>query len=283
MQSEQFQLHADIEQHHWWFVARRKILASLVEAVLPPSPTTTIVDVGCGTGANLASLAERYDCVGIDTSSHAIRLARTHFPRVRFVHGTAPRDLNGVLDHTRMVLLTDVLEHVSDDFAMLSQLLAATQPGTYFLLTVPAELSLWSEHDQAFGHYRRYDLARFRQLWSGLAVRQVFASYYNSRLYPAVKLARLWSRRRGRARGVAGTDFAMPNRLTNAALAHCFGGERHQLIRLALGESTTPYRRGVSLMAILQRDSGLLEPRAKPLDVPADHYDPAVQLVTAEA
>ena len=73
MRSEQFELHADIEERHWWFVARRKILGSLIESVLTPSRATTIIDVGCGTGANLAGLAGRYDCVGIDSSSQAVR------------------------------------------------------------------------------------------------------------------------------------------------------------------------------------------------------------------
>ena len=281
MQSEQFQLHADIEERHWWFVARRRIITSLVEALVPPSPTSTIIDVGCGTGANLASLAGRYDCVGIDASSHAIRLARGRFPQVRFIHGLAPRDLNGVMDRTRLVLLTDVLEHVSDDFAMLSELLAAAQPGTYFLLTVPAGQALWSDHDRAFGHYRRYDIPRFEQLWGGLAVRQVFVSYYNARLYPAIRLARLWSRFRGRAGGVAGTDFSMPRAATNGLLARCFAGERHKLVRLAQGKSAAPYRRGVSLKALVERGGGPLEPRKKPPGVPGDYYDPSAELVTA--
>ncbi len=283
MQSEQFQLHADIEQRHWWFIARRRILTAVVESVLPPSRTTTIVDVGCGTGANLAGLAERYDCVGIDASSHAVRLARARFPQIRFLHGLAPRDLEGVIERTRLVLLTDVLEHVADDFAMLSELLAASEPGTYFLITVPADLALWSEHDKAFGHYRRYDMERFQLLWQGLAVKQLFASHYNARLYPAVKLARRWNRWRKRAYGEAGTDFVLPNRLTNSLLAECFGGERHKLVRLAKGEPLAPYRFGVSLMALLQREAGPIEPRRKPRELPGDYYDPAAQLVTADA
>ncbi|HEY2251089.1 MAG TPA: class I SAM-dependent methyltransferase, partial [Planctomycetaceae bacterium] len=87
MQSAQFQLHAEIEERHWWFVARRRILRAIVEQLVPPSSEATVIDVGCGTGANLASLAADYRCIGVDTSSEAIRLARKRFPAVRFIRG----------------------------------------------------------------------------------------------------------------------------------------------------------------------------------------------------
>jgi trans-aconitate methyltransferase len=281
MHSQQFQLHAEIEDRHWWFVARRRLLTSLVETVLPPSPSTTIVDVGCGTGANLAGLAHRYECVGIDASSHAIRLARQRFPGMRFIHGLAPNDLGEIVGRTRLVLLTDVLEHVADDFELLSRLLAATQPGTYFLITVPADPGLWSQHDQSFGHYRRYDRQRFELVWQGLSVRTLFVSHYNTRLYPLVKMVRAWNRLRGHALGDAGTDFAMPGRLTNGLLTRCFAGEQKRLTRLARGEAVRPYQQGVSLIALLQREGAPIEPRHKPEDVAADYYDPSTELVTA--
>jgi SAM-dependent methyltransferase len=283
MHSAQFQLHAQIEERHWWFVARRQILTTVVNAVLPPSPETTIVDVGCGTGANLAGLAGQYECIGIDSSSQAIRLASVRFPEVRFIHGQAPADLGGIMDRARMVLLMDVLEHVSDDFQLLSELLAAARPGTLFLLTVPADLKLWSEHDLAFGHYRRYDLERFEQIWQGLPVKALFASYFNTRLHPIVKAIRTWNRCRGRAGGLAGTDFRLPNRLSNRFLTRCFSGERHRLARLGQGKPLAPYRFGVSLMALLRREEGPIEPRHKPLYVADDYHDPAAELVTAEA
>jgi SAM-dependent methyltransferase len=281
MQSDQFELHADIEERHWWFVARRQILTSVINAVLPPSPATTIIDVGCGTGANLGSLAAEYDCVGIDTSSQAIRLAKRRFPQVRFLHGQAPRDLLPFMDRARLVLLTDVLEHVPDDFHLLSDLLAAAKPGTFFLLTVPADLSLWSRHDETFGHYRRYDRKRFEQIWRGLPVDQRFVSYYNSRLYPAVKAVRLWNRWRGQSAGLVGTDFRLPSPLVNDVLTRCFAGEQSRLVRLAQETSRRSYGRGVSLMALLVRQRGPIEPRHKPADLASDAYNPAAELVTA--
>jgi SAM-dependent methyltransferase len=252
----------------------------VIRAVLPPAtPRATIIDVGCGTGANLAHLADDYDCVGIDTSPDAIRLARLRFPRVRFLAGTAPRDLGPIIDRARLILLSDVLEHVADDFALFSELLAAAPLGTYFLITVPADRSLWSEHDRAFGHYRRYDGARLAEIWQGLSVRPVFVSHFNARLYPMVKLVRSWNRLRRTSAGEAGTDFRMPRPFVNRVLERTFRGEGFRLARLARGDSISPYRRGVSLMALVQREAGLIKPRRKPSHVAADSFDPTGELV----
>ncbi len=283
MKSAQFQLHAQIEEQHWWFVARRQILAEVIHAVLPPSKSTTIVDVGCGTGANLATLASDYECVGIDTSADAIRLAQARFPSVEFIRGMAPRDLGSVVDRTRLVLLTDVLEHVPDDFALFSELLAAVQPGTYFLVTVPAEQALWSEHDESFGHYRRYDPSRLEAVWQGLPVRPVFVTYYNSRLYPLVKAVRQWNRLRGKSGGEAGTDFRLPTPAVNHALARIFAGERDRLVGMARGQCRAPYPRGVSLMALLSRAAGPVQVRSKPALLAPDFFDPNAELAFAGA
>lgn len=275
MQTAQFQLHAEIEERHWWFLARRQIVRRLIGEVLPPSPQTTIVDVGCGTGANIASLADAYRCVGIDTSADAIRLARGRFPQVKFLQGFAPVDLGAEIDQARLVLMMDVLEHVDDDFALLGDMLSATQPGTWFLLTVPADMSLWSQHDESFGHYRRYDLQRFRRLWQDLPVTEVLASPFNSRLYPLVKLVRGWNRLRGHALGVAGTDFELPSPPVNRLLQMTFAAEATQLTRQIQGANTRPYRHGVSLLALLRRDAGAIAARSKPAELQSQDRDPS--------
>jgi SAM-dependent methyltransferase len=270
MHSDQFQLHADIEQRHWWFVGRRRIICRMAAEVLPPSPEATIVDIGCGTGGNIAALADRYRCVGIDTSAEAVELARRRFPQVCFIVGRAPGDLGEVAAQARLVLLTDVLEHVGDDYAMLSELLAAASPGCCFLLTVPADESLWSEHDESFGHYRRYDRARLEGVWAGLPVTTLLVSYFNARLLPLVRLVRAWNRRRGRAAGRAGTDFWLPSPPVNRLLAATFAGEAGRLTA-AVGTQRPGYRAGASLVALLRREAGPLAVRAKPADLPSDH------------
>ncbi len=275
MQSAQFALHAKIEESHWWFVARRRIMRTLVHEVMPPDKATTIVDVGCGTGANIASLADEYNCVGIDTSTEAIGFAAERFPKVRYLSGWAPGDLGDVAGGAKLFLLMDVLEHVPDDFAMLSELLAAASEGTYFLMTVPAGMHLWSQHDESFGHYRRYTQERFAQVWAGLPVETLLLSYFNTRLYPLVRGVRAISRLRGRAGGQDGTDLALPSRPVNSALERIFAGESKRLVRLLKGQRSRGYPFGVSLVAILRRGPGEIALRSRPKNIKADLHNPA--------
>jgi SAM-dependent methyltransferase len=270
MHSPQFQLHADIEQRHWWFVGRRRILCRLVEEVLAPSSSATIIDVGCGTGGNIAALADRYRCVGIDTSAEAIDLAHHRFQQVQFIAGQAPKDIGPLATEAKLFLLTDVLEHIEDDYAMFSELLAAASPGCYFLLTVPADESLWSEHDESFGHYRRYDPARLEGVWAGLPVTTLLVSHFNSRLLPVIRLVRAWNRRRGQAAGRSGTDFWLPNPLSNRLLTAAMAGESARLVAALHGRGRG-YSAGASLVALLRREEGEIAIRRKPTGLPADH------------
>jgi len=263
MQQAQFDLHAQIEKRHWWFVARRRILRSLIEAVVPPNENRLVIDVGCGTGGNIAALAGAYQCLGVDTSVDGIRLAQARFPDVRFVCGKAPEALGEAAGQADLFLLTDVLEHVPDDFWMLSELLAAAKPGAQVLLTVPADMALWSPHDEAFGHYRRYDAERLAAVWQGLPVRQRLLSYFNARLYPAIRWVRDRNRKRGQAAGDAGTDFDLPSPPVNWLLRRIFEGEQSRLLR-SLHRGARGYSRGVSLVAILERLPGAIEPRRLP-------------------
>lgn len=284
MLSAQFQLHAEIEQRHWWFVGRRRILRAVVGQLLPPSRDTTIIDVGCGTGANLASLASEYRCVGIDTSADAIRLAQQRFPQTEFLLGRAPDDLGRSIDEARIVLMTDVLEHVSDDFSLFSAVAAAVRPGAYLLITVPADLRLWSGHDESFGHYRRYDARRLAKIWNGLPIEPLMVSHFNSRLYPAIRSVRTWNRWRGASKvsGRAGTDFALPPLGMNRILENVFAGESRSLCR-TLKTGRGGYRNGVSLMAVLRRLEGKFEVREKPVSIEPDYFDPAAAASRAQS
>jgi SAM-dependent methyltransferase len=273
MNPEQLRLNARIEDEHWWFVGRRRILARLADRLVPAGPENLVIDVGCGTGANLAAVAQQRRGVGIDTSPEAVALARQRFAHVEFRLGDALVDLADVLPAARLVLLTDVLEHVRDDFALFSGLLAALSPGAWFIVTVPADPALWSAHDESHLHYRRYTRERFQRIWRDLAVDVPLVSAFNSRLYLPIKAVRTLNRRRGRAAGQAGTDLFLPPRPINRLLTALYASEGARLER-ALAGGRAPYAAGVSLLAVVRRRAGEIVPRQKPADLPLDQYDP---------
>jgi SAM-dependent methyltransferase len=274
MRSRQFQVHAELEQTHWWFTGRRKIVRALVEGLAPPSPETRVVEIGCGTGGNLAELATHYSCLGVDVDPEAIAWARRRFPKLKFVCVTVPHDVELELQQAAVVLLLDVLEHIRDDFQFLSQVLGAVRPGSYIVLTVPAGRELWSEHDVSFGHFRRYSRQRLEAAWQGLAVSCMLCSHFNSRLYRPIKWVRRVNRLFQRTWGQGGTDFAQPPEAINRWLHDIFSSERRELLESLAVAGPSAYQRGVSLVAVLRRDPGTILPRAKPLGVEPDFFEP---------
>lgn len=254
MQIAQFEVHAAIEEKHWWFRARRTIMLSLVASVLPPSKEKAVVEVGCGTGGITAAFNAFYSCTGIDPIPEAIAFAHRKFPGIAYRQGYAPDDIPDLMAQADLVLLIDVLEHVEDDIPFVHKLLASMKPGAFFLAIAPADMRLWSEHDKGFEHYRRYDLERFAQTWEGSPVKVRLLSYCNARLHPVVRLARIIAKLRGKSWGPADTDLSVPSPFLNARLEKIFAGERRTLLdALRRGDGKTAYPRGVSAIALLER------------------------------
>ena len=163
-------------------------MTRLAAEILPPSPQTVVIDVGCGTGANIAALADRYALRGNRYLGRSDSVGTCSISPSAVFNRPGPGRSGRSGPAGPLILLMDVLEHVSDDFLFFSRLLAAAAPGCYFLLTVPADESLWSEHDESFGHYRRYDAGRLEKVWAGLPVSPLLLSHFNSRLLPLIRI-----------------------------------------------------------------------------------------------
>lgn len=255
MDPRQFELHARIEDRHWWFAARRRIVTQLLAQVLPASPDKQVLEIGLGSGGNLLAIKDRYRCIGYDLSEDAVRAARRRLPDVPVHRGDVLADGASCIRESDAVLLLDVLEHIEDDTGFFGRLIELTRPGTWLVMTVPADSSLWGPHDEHHGHHRRYEPDTFAALWRGLPVRRQLLSPMNWRLYPLVRLVRRCSVRTGRTTGPAGTDLTMPPAPLNAMLRSIFEGERHHLIDMLRqrDNAVRAPRRGVSLVAVLQR------------------------------
>ena len=260
-----------MEERHWWFLGKRQIIKTLLASLPTPGERSLVVDVGCGPGGNIGALADAYDVAGIDTSPDAIALARQRYPGVRFWQGDLGEAPPGLDDGASFYLITDVLEHVPDDFLFLSTLLARCRQGAHVLLTVPANDALWSSHDEVLGHFRRYDRSQLELVWQGLPVTPLLISYYNTRLYPVIRLVRALNRYGRMSFGQRGTDLHVPPDPVNRLLASLFEGESRVLKDCLEGRRPEGYRYGASLIAILRVDDPGIAPRQRPDHVDFEH------------
>lgn len=252
MRESFFATHAAMEDAHWWFLARRDILEAMLSECSRLGATGPVLDVGCGTGGNTARFARTHQAVGVEPSPEAVRLARERFPSLTFVEGFAPDAVREEASGADVFVLTDVLEHVKEDRELVERLVGTAKVGAFFIITVPANEKLWTEHDVSHGHFRRYSLESFTKLWRGVGVESMLLSYFNSRLLPLVYLVRKWEQWTGRATGEAGTDLRLPSPRVNSVLRGIFSGESSAL-RRHFGKPGVAYRNGVSLIGVFRK------------------------------
>jgi SAM-dependent methyltransferase len=251
LKDELFLSHRDLEDRHWWFRARRRAIHDLGTWLLAPGGQ--VVDVGCGTGGDIAAFPDRYERHGIDPSTTAIEYARSAHPGVSFQIGAFPGTGGHLIGAADLVLLCDVLEHIEDDTGFLRALLSSMRPGAHLLLMVPADPRLWSTHDEVYGHYRRYTRDTLVSAWSGSPVEVRLLAPLNRRLYPLVRLARAVSGLRGGGWGCESSDLVLPWAPVNTVLERIFAGEVPALAAALRSGSVESSGRGVSLVAVLRR------------------------------
>lgn len=151
-----------IEQSHWWYTGRRKILANFVEEICRrvTDRRPRILDVGCGTGANLLMLSDYGDAEGVDISKDALAFCRERgLDKVKLGAGEELPYDDGTFD---LVTAFDVVEHMDDDLAGLREMRRVLRPGGRVLLFVPTFMFLWGVQDDVSNHRRRYRLPELR-------------------------------------------------------------------------------------------------------------------------
>ena len=239
MERAVFDRMAEQDSSHWWFLGRRRILSDLIEREIPLPANARILEIGCGTGHNFGMLGRfgHVDAIEVDDKARALASRRLG----REV-GNAPLPaLEGIHDGSfHLIALLDVLEHVVEDRASLESIKRKLAPGGRVLLTVPANPWMWSAHDAAHHHHRRYSKASLARVIrdAGLTIRRM--SYFNTLLFPIAAAARI----AGKLMNKQESDVQMPPAPLNRALGAVFAFERHLVGRV-------PLPAGVSLVAIL--------------------------------
>lgn len=185
MKHEEYERMYRFEDRYWWFVARRHLITSLLETLYPREGRLHILDIGCGTGKMLDELAPFGHVVGADFAPEALQFCVTRGVGADLARADARR-LPFADASFDVVTAMDIVEHIDDDKAASCEIFRVLKPGGRLLVTVPAFPSLWSEHDEALHHYRRYTVPRLKDLFQrvGLAVDKV--SYTVTTLFPAI-------------------------------------------------------------------------------------------------
>jgi len=239
------------ENNHWWFRWRFDLITRLVSS-LGSGDNFRILDAGCGTGQMTKRLGAIGLAFGLDSAPEAIAFARSRGVE-RLAQGsiTAPPFANGAFD---CVLALDVIEHVDDDFGILTSLFKILRPGGHLIVTVPAFDALWSEHDEINHHKRRYRASQLKTLIENAGFHADRVTYCNTALClpvfvtrKAKNLARALNLRRGNSEGQElKSDLGDYPGFVNDGLYKLMRGETRLMERVNL-----PF--GVSILAVATR------------------------------
>jgi SAM-dependent methyltransferase len=251
VESSLYDEYVRIEDTHWWFRGRRKIIAALLRPYL--RPPARIIDVGSGGGAVAQALLEFGSVTACDIDVRcAASVARR--PGMTFAYGTAEAIpfAEGSFD---LVTAFDVLEHLDDDVRALREMARVVRPGGLIAVTVPAYGWMWGRQDEISHHRRRYSGRSLRRAITAAGLIPRRLTGFNTILFPGIAAVRIARRLAGRL-GSGGqtpdpaglsSDFSMtkPGPL-NDLLAATFSAEA-----AVLGMIDLPI--GVSFLAIAER------------------------------
>jgi SAM-dependent methyltransferase len=230
---------AEFSDRHWWYRARREVLADLIARKIAPPAGARILEIGCGTGPNLDMLGRfgTVDAVEIDAAAREIASGRLGRP---VLDAPLPA-LTGIADGAYdLVAILDVLEHVEADREALVSIARKLKPGGRILIAVPAHPWMWSAHDVVNHHQRRYTKRTLADAIDAAGLKLHFMSYFNSILFPLAAGARL----AGRITRNEDSGDKLPAAPVNGLFEWFFRLERYAIGRL-------PFPPGVSIAAIV--------------------------------
>lgn len=171
---------------HWWYKIRKYILKKFLKKNLEAG--SRVLEIGSATGANTVAMsALGYLVTSLEFSTFGVEAQKKKGLRV--IQGDARR-LPFEQDSFEAVVCMDVLEHIVEDDLVLSEIYRVLKPGGIFLISVPEDPSMWSSHDTAVDHVRRYQKVELVEkiCRCGLIPNSVRST--NFLLKPAVRLKR---------------------------------------------------------------------------------------------
>ncbi|MFG1609399.1 class I SAM-dependent methyltransferase [Actinoplanes sp. NPDC049265] len=217
---------ADVEDRHWWFRERRSILARWLRGLERDGAPGSALDIGAAGGGNTRVLRRHgWRPVAVEYSADGARVAAGRGLIVVRGDATGLPVAGGSVD---LVTAFDVIEHIEDDYLALAEIRRVLRPGGTVLVTVPCDMRLWSAHDVASQHFRRYDRDGLRRVVrkAGLEIDELWS--WNVLLRPVVAATR---------RRATGNELTLPPAPVNAALRAAVVAERYLPVQRLPGVS----------------------------------------------
>jgi SAM-dependent methyltransferase len=243
MEQHTYSIMYEVEGKHWWFVGRRHIIAGFVERVCADigKLRPRILDVGCGTGANLQMLSKFGVAEGVDVSAAALDFCRAR--GLAAVRQGAAESLPYEDSSFDLVTGLDVVEHLDDDIVGLKEMRRVLRPGGRVVLFVPAFMFLWGVQDDISHHRRRYTLPELKRRLRDAGFSVERATYANLSFFAPILIGRVLMR-------LLGWRPESENNITigalNGLLGRIFSAESWWLRRMNF-----PF--GVSILCVAKR------------------------------
>lgn len=172
----------ELEDQHWWYRGRRRVLRRVIDQIDLP-PNARVLDAGCGSGRNMVELARLGEVTGVELSPASVAVARERGVG-EVLEGTV-EDLPFPDDSFDFAVCLDVIEHLDEDRPTLRELRRVVRPGGWLLVTVPAYPSLWSSHDAINHHRRRYTRSTLLEAAAACGWEATRTTHFNALLLPA--------------------------------------------------------------------------------------------------
>jgi SAM-dependent methyltransferase len=182
---------AEFENDYWWHQGKVHLVTTLVESMFPGRKDLKILEIGCGTGGVTKSLTEYGDVTGIDTSADALEYCRKLGLTNILQADINEMDLSEYQGKFDLVLALDVLEHIQDDLETMRRVRRLLNKGGLFLINVPAYKFLWSEHDEALHHKRRYHSLELTTKLKDSGFKIVKRTYFVAAVFPVMVIYRM--------------------------------------------------------------------------------------------
>ncbi len=229
------------EDVHWWFIARRLIMQKVLDRFYLNKKRGRVLEIGCGSGGNLQMLKEYGNIFAMELDDKARSMANSR--NVCSVKkGKLPNDIP-FDDSFDLICMLDVLEHIDDDLATLESVRDKLNKKGMLLITVPAYKFLWSAHDVAYHHKRRYLKKTLTNVVSKAGLNVKYITYFNTFLFPGIATARFMNNILGKN---SGSDVNLPSNAVNILLTKIFSSERALLPAMVF-----PF--GVSLLLVAEK------------------------------